>query len=504
MIISYYYLKGECKIDRYLFNNAIQLANCYQGKKIRYLRRRIELAVNAVNQFLRIEYRCSRVKMEHENTSTVVNNSDYVKNIFNSEYYTHKFNAEYSKKVLPVSILFGLTASLGFIGNIFVVYIYGLKYKQCNFKYFLFVLGVIGTMQCCVMLPTQVGEMHYWFVFPTSWLCRVSAYVFSYSVILCLLVLLLISIDRYRKICRPYEWQIQSHTARQLCVLVSIISMVIAAPPGIVSGDHRYSTEYMGGNITVTVCATDDIYSDREWASYFLLIFGGAPVAVIIIVTCVLYGFILRQFYIGPVFPLKSLYKNERFSGVSSAQNSPQMTKRYGAGENIEMTSKNGYISTETDNNGNNRKTALQKMTDLIKRCVCWQTDRSEASTRPIRSSGSLTSKRETRVKLMRKTIIILIITVTCIIALISTFALHTIAEDINKNILSIPVAQLNAFVIIHRGSFSIICAIFPVVYGFRDARFRQAFLQIFGRGRDQRTVVMSGTQSEAVDDSRC
>ena len=434
-----------------------------------------------------------------------MNESVYVETNFDSEYYKYKFNTEFSKKVLPVSILFGLTASLGCIGNIFVVYIYGLKYKQCNFKYFLFVLGVIGTMQCCVMLPTQVGEMHYWFVFPTSWLCRVSAYVFSYSVILCLLVLLLISIDRYRKICCPYEWQIQSHTARQLCVLVSIASLVIAAPPGIVSGHHSYSTEYMGGNITVTVCATDDIYADREWASYFLLIFGGAPVAVIIIVTCVLYGFILRQFYIGPVFPLKSLYKNERFSGVSSAQSSPQITKRYGAGENIEMTGTNGYISSETVANGHNRKTAVQKMTDFIKQCGCWRkTDANDSPTRPIRSSGSSTSKRETRVRLMRKTLIVLIITVTCIIALISTFALHSIAEDINTKVLSIPVAQLNAFVIIHRGSFSIICAIFPVVYGLRDTKFREAFLQIFGRRCDQRTVVISGNQSEGVDDSRC
>ena len=438
--------------------------------------------------------------MGYENISNILNESNYLENNFDSEYYRYEFNSEYSKKVLPVSILFGLTACLGFIGNIFVVYIYGLKYKQCNFKYFLFALGLIGTVQCCIMLPTQIGEMHYWFMFPTSWLCRVSAYVFGYTVIACYMILLLISIDRYRKVCRPYEWQIQSNTARKLCCLVSVASLVFAAPPGIVSGWHTYTTEYQGGNITVTVCATDDVFKDRDWAIYFLLMFGGAPVTIIIIVTCVLYGLILRQFYIGPVFPLKSLYNSERFSSSVSANNSPQITQKSKTVSN-ETNQTNGYIVTETDANANDKSSALRKVTSLIKLDACFKNEAPRDSPKPIRSSGSNTSKIGTRTKLMRKTLIVLIITVTCIVALILTFCLHIVAEDVNINILTISVAELNAFVIIHRGSFSIICAIFPVVYGFRDPKFRQAFLHIFGR-RSAKTVVMS--RSDGYDDSKC
>ena len=439
------------------------------------------------------------------NISEFIPESNITGNSFDSEYYKYEFNSAFSKKVLPVSVLFGLTACLGFIGNIFVVYIYGLKYKQCNFKYFLFVLGVIGTVQCCVMLPTQVAEMHYWFVFPTSWLCRVSAYVFGYTVIACYMILLLISIDRFRKVCHPYEWQIQSNTARKLCFLVSIASLIFAAPPGIVSGHHKYTTEYMGGNITVTVCATDDIFQDRNWAMYFLLTVGGAPVTVIIIVTCILYGLILHQFYIGPVFPSKNLYNTDRLYGAAHSNNSPRLTKTENAAREInESNTTNGFTILQTVSNTNNKRNVFQKLTSFIKTGGSLRKEErsSSDSPRPIKSSGSGTSKVDKRAKLMRKTFIVLIITVTCIVALILTFCLHIVAEDVNINILTIPVAQLNAFVIIHRGSFSIICAIFPVVYGFRDQSFRQAFLHIFGKS-SQKTVVTSRCQSEGYEDSK-
>ena len=449
------------------------------------------------------EMRVPLARMIVGNRSDTLSEENVSETIFDSEYYKHEFNSEFTKKVLPVSIVFGLTACLGFIANMFVVYIYGTKYKQCNFKYFLFVLGLIGTVQCSVMLPTQVAEMHYWFIFPTSWLCRVSAYVFGYTVIACYMILLLIAIDRFRKVCHPYEWQIQSNTARKLCYLVSALSLVFAAPPGIVSGDHQYMTEYKGGNITVTVCATDDIFLNRDWAMYFMLMVGGVPITIIIIVTCVLYGLILRQFYGGPEFASINLNQTERSYGAASTNDSPlpsPLPTKDTDSQN-ETTLTNGFAIAQTDSNGNNKRTVFKKLTCLVKETSSLRSSDGSPRQSPkqIRSSGSGSSKSGTRAKLMRKTFIVLIITVTCILALVLTFCLHTFAEDVNRNILEIPFAQLNAFVIIHRGSFSIICAIFPFVYGIRDQSFRRAFLQIFGRST-QTTTVVSRSQTDGLE----
>lgn len=399
------------------------------------------------------------------------------------DYQRMKFNEAFSNRVHAVSIVFGLTACIGFISNILVVYIYGVKYKRCNFKYFLFVLGLIGLVQCTIMLPTQVAEMHYWFVFPTSWLCRVSAYVFGYTVIDCYFVLLLIALDRFRKVCRPYDWQIQPNTARNLCVIVSIASLVFALPPGIISGNHKFVTLYKDVNITVTVCATDDIYIDRDWAVSFLLLFGGIPVTIVIIITCGLYTFILKQFCQGPAFAKRSLY-----TCAASPPTDKQLTVTVTPGKKtltqtkIDDTSDTKCLRpTNSPRIDQRREKTSKKLRQTISSFFpTGDSIRSDASANGLRNSGA----RGVRDKLVRKTLVVLIITVTCIIALVITFCLHSVAEKVNNNVLNLSMWTLNAFIIFHRGSFSIICAIFPIIYGIRDHKFRNALRDIVQRPR--------------------
>ena len=444
-------------------------------------------------------------RMENNNSSLSIQENL----TFDEQLYREQFNTEYFRRVLPVSVIFGLTAVLGFVSNMIVVYIYGLKYKRCNFKYFLFVMGVIGVVQCSIMLPTQAAEMHYWFVFPESWLCRVSAYVFGYTVIACYFVLLLIAIDRFRKVCRPYGWQIQANTARNLCILVSIAALVFALPPGIISGHHNFVTSYKGRNITVTVCATDDMYQNRDWAIYFLLISGGFPVSVVIVVTCALYGLILTQFYQGTAVQLQSLYKNAS-TQVANDLVVTEIPRSCSVTEVIPNNTPEGSPTRKCkspDSDSKVEKKSPPKSFDKVIRIFFRNQDGFNKSdgkqSGVLRSSGSSISRGGVRHRIMRKTLIVLIITVTCIVALILTFCLHIIAEDINRNALGVSEAKLLAFVIFHRGSFSIICAVFPIVYGIRDPKFRHAILQMFSKN-----AQMSQTPAQNVpsmnEDSRC
>lgn len=424
--------------------------------------------------------------------------------VLDNEFYRTEFNAEFSARVLSVSIVFGLTACLGLIANLLVIYIYGVKYKRCNFKYFLLVMGIIGLVQCTIMLPTQVAEMHYWFVFPTSWLCRVSAYVFGYTVIDCYFVLLLIALDRFRKVCRPYDWQIQPHTAKNLCVIVSVASLIFALPPGIISGNHKFVTSYNDVNITVTVCATDDIYIDRDWAVTFLLLFGGIPVSVVIIITCGLYMFILKQFCEGPAFAKKSLYTaNSTPAGLSSEKLQVNVTP---VPTKVVLTV-NDDCETKTLKSADSPQTPQRQTrgpADKLRQAFnaflpTGDSIRSDASSNGFRSGAN----RGVRHKLVRKTLVVLIITVTCIIALVITFCLHGVAEQVNNNVLDISMVTLNAFIIFHRGSFSIICAIFPIIYGIRDHKFRNAFRDIIRRSSHNPDGIAEG-RNLSRDVSKC
>ncbi|XP_052809619.1 uncharacterized protein LOC128238083 [Mya arenaria] len=429
-----------------------------------------------------------------------------------------EFNTEFSDKVFPVSIVFGLSACFGFFANILVIYIYGIKYKRCNFKYFLLVLGLIGLGQCTVMLPTQMAEMHYWFNFPTSWLCRVSAYVFGYTVIHCYSILLLIAVDRFRKVCRPYDWQIQPATARNLCIIVSFASLFFAAPPGIVSGHHKFVTTYNDANITVTVCGTDDIFNKRDWAVYFLLLFGGVPVSVIIVVTCTLYGMILKQFHThGSAVILKSLYNQspsklnlEIIDNQKDEQNNIQITNQNVTSSisTAQTTIKHTLSKSELSDIPDSPSQSLKRHKQFNKvfnalfpnRGDSVYSERSETA----QSFRKTNSKRAIRDKLLRKTLIMLIITVTCILGLLITFSLHIVAEDVNNNVLSIPSVILNIFVIFHRGSVSIICALFPIIYGIRDHKFRHYVRHMIPRKRSAAHNIQMVERVAAKEESKC
>ncbi|KAH3726416.1 cholecystokinin receptor type A-like [Dreissena polymorpha] len=400
--------------------------------------------------------------------------------------YVKEYNAEFNKKILPVSIVFGLTASVGLIANALVIYIYGFRYKRCNFKYFLFTLGLIGLLQCTIMLPTQIGEMHYWFNFPTSWLCRTSAYVFGYTIIHCYSILFLIALDRFRKVCRPYDWQIQANTARNLSIITSIASLILATTPGVVSGHHSFQTSYKDVNITVTVCATDDMHNNREWAVYFLLLLGGLPVSVIIIVTCTIYALILMRFYRQGSRTAQSNLNNSSLARSSSDELSKVKTddqNNVTDTDNKEIVSKQmeqtlteakivSFDTTTSVQNGDNNSSMNSTFKNIM--CVVFPVSRqiNIKANRPgnLRKTSSKLAVRE---KLLRKTCIVLIITITCIIALIITFCLHMVSESINYHALEVHGVILNAFVIFHRGSFSMICALFPIIYGVRDNSFR-------------------------------
>ena len=443
-----------------------------------------------------------RTLLAMERWSEVTSRNNWSLSVVDEELYRKQFNADFGDRVLVVSILFGLTACIGFLANILVIFIYGVKYKMCNFKYFLLVMGVIGLVQCTIMLPIQIGEMHYWFVFPTSWLCRVSAYVFGYTVIDCYFVLMLIALDRFRKVCRPYDWQIQPHTARNLCLIVSVASLVFALPPGIISGNHRFMTSYRDVNITVTVCATDDIYIDRDWAVNFLLLFGGIPVTVVIIITCSLYTLILKQFCEGPAFAKKSLY---------AANPSPVTLKT--DKQQVHNVHTQTVLNTDETCDTQSLKCVDSPATSPRKSKSPSSKIRKAFNTflptgDSIRSDGSGSgtrtgAKRGVRHKLVRKTLIVLVITVTCIVALVITFCLHGVAESVNNNVLDVSTITLNAFIIFHRGSFSIICAIFPIIYGIRDHKFRNALRDIMKKSRHNPCGIRDG-RNVSSEISKC
>ena len=206
-------------------------------------------------------------------------------------------NADYFQSVLPFSVVLGLLSAVGTFGNAFVLYVYAFKYPVCNFKYFVLVLGAIDLLSCLLTIPGEIYTQYTWFTMPSVELCKAKSFLNVATVSCSSIVLLLISIDRYRKVCCPHDWQIKPRCALRLSVAMSIITFLWASLGYIFCGPQTYVMDYKGRNVTVTICLKDDEYKNTIWPPLVMKAGYVGPISLIMMATVALYTLIARVIF---------------------------------------------------------------------------------------------------------------------------------------------------------------------------------------------------------------
>ncbi|KAL4238073.1 Neuropeptide Y receptor [Mactra antiquata] len=235
-----------------------------------------------------------------------------------------QFNDRMRIAALPLAIFIGLLSLLGLIGNCVVIFVYNGKYPKCNFKYFVLVLAGIDLGSCFILMPIEIYTLMHWFVFEHSWLCKTKSFLNVFTISASSSTLLLIAIDRFRKVCRPHGKQIQPSLAVKLTVVVLTISTIPAVSDTIFWGIHTHDYRPHGMNLTVKMCEKDDKFKDTIWPQlHVIILYAGLNICVML-TTLVLYGIIASKLFCVNSFPsitapsiLVTSTKSED-SGVSS------------------------------------------------------------------------------------------------------------------------------------------------------------------------------------------
>lgn len=206
-------------------------------------------------------------------------------------------NRDYFRATLPFAIVWGLLSVIGIFGNSFVLYVYAFKYPLCNFKYFVQVLGTIDLLSCILTIPGEVYTQYTWFTMPSVELCKAKSYFNTATVTCSSVVLLLISIDRFRKICCPHGWQVRPVHAFRLSAGLSVVSFIYTSPAIIFCGPQTYDMDFKGGNVTVTICLKDDTYKNTSWPSSVMNYGYVTPNVAIMVIVLILYGLIAKSIF---------------------------------------------------------------------------------------------------------------------------------------------------------------------------------------------------------------
>ena len=148
-------------------------------------------------------------------------------------------------------------------------------------------------------------------------MCKTIIFTNGYAIITSTAFLLVIALQRYRKICRPHSKQMSLLWRRLTVILVIFANLVYSGPSVVLSGVDKLSLVYNNVTISGTSCFTGtNKYPTSEIVYYGFVILVSI---VYMLLTMVLYVSIARVIYRN--FHRRRKYQQSRSNNTKNAQN---------------------------------------------------------------------------------------------------------------------------------------------------------------------------------------
>ena len=201
-------------------------------------------------------------------------------------------NKEERVRQMPLFLFLGLVSLIGIIGNVLVLYIYIFRCKASNSRSFILCLAIVDLCSCVIGIPLEIVTVWDLNQFASPWTCKMSRFTNAATSTTSASLLVLIATDRFRKICRPFKWQISKDHANYLSVGAICVGLFFSWPSLILKGTKSIEVS-LRGNLTGigTKCSNDDRYSKtlfplaNDFA--FLFLFVTSLISLIVLYTLI-------------------------------------------------------------------------------------------------------------------------------------------------------------------------------------------------------------------------
>ncbi|XP_071098317.1 alpha-2Db adrenergic receptor-like [Haliotis cracherodii] len=204
----------------------------------------------------------------------------------------HLNNNKYAQQVVPAILFLAILMLVGCIGNSLVFYVYLLKMKRSTTRLYILSLAAFDLLNCVVCIPHEIADMRYNFTFGRYALCKVIRVLIVFSSFGSGSVLLVVAVDRYKKLCRPFQKQITLRTAQVALTISTVASCLLSLPAFVIYGSRTVPTDI------ISINGSDCSISNEYINSPFPLLYNGIHFSIFVpSVLCliVLYSLIKRQ-----------------------------------------------------------------------------------------------------------------------------------------------------------------------------------------------------------------
>ena len=197
----------------------------------------------------------------------VVNSTVDELSMFESTQSVFELNQEEVTRLAPLLTFLAVIGFFGIPGNAFVIYAFRYSCRRSNSHLFFVWLAMIDLFNCSIILPFEFVNVVNQYTYDNAWLCKMTISLTIWPTLTSGLTLTVISIDRYRKVCRPLKWQFSNRTARLLCLATFIVALLFSWPALILFGLHRF--DIVTHNMTGTDCAITDEYESTLYVRIY-------------------------------------------------------------------------------------------------------------------------------------------------------------------------------------------------------------------------------------------
>lgn len=347
----------------------------------------------------------------------------------------------------------------GVLGNALVIYVYRtrLRKKRHDDRYYVVVLAATDLCHSMFSSSLVFAKNSYPLLFPSDALCKFLLYGTNVFFCLSLLLLLIVCVHRYRKICRPMS-QDEALRNKNIGILIAVLASLVFNLPKLVYFKRNQIKAYNG-----YVCGSD---MTMEGSMFFVVImskFWIAFSAAAVVVMAVLYIFVGRVVY-------RQMKQN---------QHKRKESERFRSQFEKSSQSNSEEFSTTSPKISEHHSKVVYKVSDKS----ITLSDKRKLHTKPRKSrSMSVISSLSSQVRTHRLTIMFIIITINTVLSYLPTYIFIHFDSKEPARWFRVSNLELQLFLFL-RSLHAVGYVANPAIYAYYDSAFKHALAKMMCRG---------------------
>ncbi|XP_050414547.1 cholecystokinin receptor [Patella vulgata] len=449
-------------------------------------------------------------------------------NLTNEEKWSYLVDLDQEEttvRMFAAMIFIGILGVVGLFGNILVIIVYAKYFKHNPSRIFIISVAVFDLISNILCIPGEIFDLKHSFRFQNAALCKYFRFNNVFAAASSISMLVIICIERYLKICRPFKPQIELRVAYKLVGIVASVSFISSLPAIVVYGVKTKKINKYGVEIDAYECNISDDYQGSVWPSIYkagqfltFLVFAVILIVLYSLIGLTIYRHNKRRYSLGGSIPRPTVKKQQELTPSSSndvmdkpdsspdtesistvstivsspsEKNSPKVNFNFDT--SIESVSDESLSSKKDRKNSTISNKAVSLMTKLTSKIL-----RSSSQSGSRKGSETLKPTQPFTVK-YKTTLMLLSITAAFIISYLPHLVISCIKIFVKDFVSGLTDAEFMVYTIFLR-SYFLNSAINPIIYCFWNKIFRDNVVQLFCKNRSK--SVQKGRQEAKVNNS--